>query len=266
MTELLPVPIEQPLATLPPLMMQPTISPAAVIRAHESSRVLIGEVLQEGRDYGLIPGTQKKTLWKPGAERICDAFALRSRFSIVEREIDHDRVIEWKKRKKRNNTWVEESGTSIGLYRYVVKCELIHRATGIVVGEAIGVASTLESRYVDRPRELENTVLKMAEKRAHVGAVLLVLGLSEMFATLDDDPDPGGESSGGGTRGSGGQRKQKARPASQRQMTILSEKLADDRITADERRGWLDRIEKGLSFDKASEAIERVEAKLVERE
>jgi hypothetical protein len=46
-------------------------------------------------------------------------------------------------------------------------------------------------KYVDRPRECENTALKMAEKRAHVGAVLNAFGLSEQFTQDVEDNQSG---------------------------------------------------------------------------
>lgn len=36
------------------------------------------EVLHEGVHYGVIPGTQKPSLWKPGAEALCSAMALHA--------------------------------------------------------------------------------------------------------------------------------------------------------------------------------------------
>jgi hypothetical protein len=61
---------------------------------------------------------------------------------------------------------------------------------GQVVGDCIGVCSTMESKYVDRPRDCENTALKIAQKRAHVGATLNAFGLSEQFTQdVEDNPD-----------------------------------------------------------------------------
>ena len=68
----------------------------------------------------------------------------------------------------REFAWVDDSGTSLGLYRYVVLCEIVERASGDVVGNFTGSCSSMESKYIDRPRDSENTILKMAEKRALV--------------------------------------------------------------------------------------------------
>lgn len=175
-------------------------APEALLAQQEETRKLIKEILQEGRDYGVIKGIDKPSLLKPGAERIGIAFGCYARFKIVEREIDHDKVVEWKKSKRKYNnahdgddsyTITETTGTSLGLYRYVTECEIVHRESGQIVGNCIGVCSTMESKYVDRPRDSENTALKMSEKRAHVGAVLNAFGLSEQFTQdVEDTGEP----------------------------------------------------------------------------
>jgi hypothetical protein len=65
----------------------------------------------------------------------------------------------------------------------------VHRATGDIVGEGLGACSTLESKYIDRPRDLENTVIKMAQKRGAVAAALNAFALSDRFTQdLEDLP------------------------------------------------------------------------------
>lgn len=193
--------VAQPVAVVPRPqlgLVRPIAEPSALLQVQEETRRLITALLVEGRDYGVIPGVDKPSLLKPGAERIGIAFGCYSRFRIVEQEIDHDRRVEWQKKKAKWDTVdgrrqkVGEdvtTGVSLGLYRYVVECEIVHRETGLVVGSCLGVASTMESKYIDRPREMENTIAKMAEKRAHVGAVLNAFGLSEQFTQdVEDNP------------------------------------------------------------------------------
>jgi hypothetical protein len=196
----------------PSLGLLRPIAPAAdVLVAQEATRALVKDALKEGRDYGMIPGIDKPSLLKPGAERVSLAFGCSTRFRIVEREVDHDRVVQWVKRKKifegpkearRFVRDEETNGTSLGLYRYVVECEIVHRESGQVVGACLGTCSSMESKYIDRPRDTENTILKMAEKRAMVGATLTTFGLSEQFtqdvedlprqsSDGDDEPAPG---------------------------------------------------------------------------
>lgn len=170
----------------PSTLMRPIAQPKDILVAQEETRALIQETLKQGRDYGTIPGINKPSLLKPGAERVGMAFGCYPRYRIIEQEIDHNRKVEWRKKTRGRET----TGESLGLYRYVVECEIVHRDTGQVVGDCIGVCSTMESKYVDRPRDCENTALKIAQKRAHVGATLNAFGLSEQFTQdVEDNPE-----------------------------------------------------------------------------
>lgn len=182
-------------------LLRPIAPTGDIIAAQNEARAFIATALVKGRDYGLIPGTgDRATLLKPGSERICAGFGVRVEPEIIEKEIDHDREVPWQKRKKRwlnrhkgdkSFEWDTESGVSYGLYRYVVRVTLYQIETGLPIGSGIGSASTMEAKYVDRPREAENTVLKMAKKRAQIDAVLTTFGLSDQFTQdLDDFAEP----------------------------------------------------------------------------
>lgn len=189
-------------------LMRPATTAAEVIRAKAEVEELIKAGLTEGVDFGVIPGTGKKpTLLKPGAEKVCGWFDVGPEYVIVEREADHDREVQWAKK----SYGKEVSGVSRGLYRAVVECRLIHRPTGQLAATGIGSCSTLESKYVDRPRECENTVLKMAQKRAFVSATLNFAALSERFTQDVEDM---------------------AQPASASQQAAAKPKAADPSIVA----------------------------------
>lgn len=176
-------------------VLRPIDTAAVLVAAQQESRTLIAQLLQKDKDYGVVPGVSKPSLLKPGAEKYNAAYGLMARFTVAEKEVDHHISIQWIKRQaqwsgargQRKKEMVETRGESFGLYRYVINCELIDRATGDVVGSSLGSCSTLESKYVDRPRDLENTVIKMAEKRAYIGATLLTHGLSEQFTQDVED-------------------------------------------------------------------------------
>lgn len=169
-------------------LLRPVVRPAELIDAHKEAAAVLREALEDGRDYGAIPGAgAKKVLLKPGAERLCVAFGLRPTFEVITGEADHDREVSYVDR-------FRKAATSRGLYRYVVKCRL--ERDGVVVGEGVGSCSTMESKYVSRPRDSENTVLKMAKKRAFVDAVLGTLSLSDRFTqdieeAVSDEPAEG---------------------------------------------------------------------------
>lgn len=178
-------------------LLRPIAAPADVLSAQNETRAMVKAALQEGRDFGTVPGTDKASLLKPGAERVALAFGCYyGTPEVLEREIDHDREVKWLKRRKkwrnahkgdREFTWEEEAGMSLGLYRYVLRVPVINRSSGEIVGAGIGSCSTMEAKYVDRPRDSENTVLKMAHKRAVVGAALITFGLSDEFTQDTED-------------------------------------------------------------------------------
>ena len=161
-------------------LLRPLAS-AASLRSLATEIDGIVAALVEGVDYGKIPGTPRATLLKPGAEKIMLAFGARPEYELVASEVDHDREVTFQKK-----NW---TGTSIGLYRYVYKCRLV-RVDGRKVGDADGSCSTMENKYVDRPRDCENTVIKMAQKRAMVAAVLNAFGLSNRFTQDAEDVHP----------------------------------------------------------------------------
>src|SRR5580765_8222062 len=86
-------------------------------------------VMQEGFHYGVIPGTQKPTLLKPGAEKLIVTFRLAPMLSIERIEL------------------------ADGHREYQVKCTLVHIPTGRVFGEGIGSCSTREAKYRYRQSE-----------------------------------------------------------------------------------------------------------------
>jgi hypothetical protein len=177
-------------------LLRPIAQPVEVIAAQNETRALIAQALVKDRDYGVIQGTKTPTLLKPGAEKVVLAFGCYARFRIVESEVDHHVAVKWTKTKRvynnahkgdRSFNEVQVDGESIGIYRYTVECEIVNRATDEVVGQFYGSCSSLESKYIDRPRDVENTVLKIAEKRALVGAALTTFGLSDQFTQDVED-------------------------------------------------------------------------------
>lgn len=125
---------------------------------------VIRESFVEGHDYGVIPDTSKPTLLKPGAEKILMLLGLRSEFDIVESTRDFQK----------------------GFFGYQIRCRLLHG--DVIITEGLGTANTRETKYrkLD-PFTLDNTVLKMAKKRALVDATLLVGSLSDIFTQDIED-------------------------------------------------------------------------------
>lgn len=88
-------------------------------------------VMVDGEHYGVIPGTQgrdgkppKKTLLKPGAEKLCLMFRLCPEYEIIQSE------------------------HSPGFISYTVRCTLTHIPTGARVATGLGSCNSRENKYV----------------------------------------------------------------------------------------------------------------------
>lgn len=125
---------------------------------------IVQKTLKRGHDYGVIPGTDKPTLLKPGAEKILMLMGLTSEYHITERIQDYDK----------------------GFFAFTVRCELYKN--GIKITEGVGHCNTKERKYRNQdPYTLANTCLKMAKKRAQIDATLTVASLSEVFTQDIED-------------------------------------------------------------------------------
>lgn len=202
------------------IAIQPEMSIAEIKERKRLIHELMKELMQEGHHYDVVPGTEKQTLLKPGAEMLCMTFRLMPSFSVSLRELPE------------------------GHREYRVDCDLTS-VTGQIVAKGVGSCSTMESKYrwrlgsrkcpecgsdairkskdgsgeffcwsklggcgatfpegdkriiaqslakVPNPDIADqwNTVLKMAAKRAHVHAVLLATAASDMFAPEGEDEE-----------------------------------------------------------------------------
>jgi len=166
---------------------------------------LIQEVLMDSMikdvHYGIIPGTNKDTLYKPGAEKILTLFRIACDPEVTDLSTDDE-------------------------FRFRVTVKGIHQSTGIFLGAGVGECSSNEEKYKWRgvvcqeeweatkedqrrvkwskgyngpaysaqqvrtnPADLANTILKMAKKRGMVDMTLTVTAASDVFAQdLEDLP------------------------------------------------------------------------------
>ena len=86
---------------------------------------LVHVTLIPDQDYGIIPGTQKPTLLKPGAEKIAKLLLLSDQYEIVSSTEDWDKP----------------------LFRYLIKCSLVHIGTGALISEGLGECNSMEAKY-----------------------------------------------------------------------------------------------------------------------
>ncbi len=203
------------------------------------------QLMKEGEDYGLIPGSKKPTLLQPGAQKLDNLFGLVPRYEIIQREED----------------WLGERHGGEPFFRYLIRCQTMRG--DFVSGESFGECNSWEAKYrwrtadrvcpncgkatilwtkkqnwwcnkhkggcssgfradderltkqeTGRQRNAEifdqiNTLLKMAQKRGHLGATINATSASEFVTQdLEDVPaspaeasEPAPEAQGGPSAG-----------------------------------------------------------------
>ena len=158
------------------------------------------KVMIKDTHYGVVPGTNKPTLLKPGAEVLATTFQLAPTVT----------------------TDIQRSEDAI---RVTCHVSLHSVQSGLFLGEGVGECSTGEEKFKWRssvsdeefnsvpedkrriaykksksgpytvkqvrqnPDDMANTVLKMAKKRAFVDAILTVTGASDIFTQDVEDMD-----------------------------------------------------------------------------
>ncbi|WP_417447226.1 hypothetical protein [Kangiella sp.] len=136
-------------------------------------RSFVQKELKEGinKDYATIPFTPKPSLLKPGAEKLLKLFGLSTRVELVSKEVD------------RYENYAE--------FTYMAK--VYHIKTGQLIAECEAMANSWEKKYKTNKKgevipvaDILNTLMKMAQKRAIVGATILATGASDYFT---QDPD-----------------------------------------------------------------------------
>ena len=170
------------------------------------------EICKVDVDYGTIPGTQKPTLYKAGAEKLIKAFRLFTTVEEVSKTMDLD----------------------IGFIDFEYKV-YVKNIDGMIVGEGVGSCNSFEDKYLytgwkattEKPSETDqyqlkanglgrfrkkygtnkwewcqrekkpntaliaqkNTIQKIAKKRAFVDACLMATGGGEFFTQDIEDMD-----------------------------------------------------------------------------
>lgn len=216
------------------ILLMPVMNVALARQRLRELQEFIKDYLVEDEDYGIIPGTQKPTLYKSGSDKLCEVYGLADTYDITKR------IDDWEK----------------NLFFYEVRCTLLSKRDDSLVGTGLGSCNSYESRYRWRDAQrlcpncskaaiirgkaefgggwlcfakkggcgakfktgdkaiegqqtgrvenddiptLVNTILKMAKKRAKIDAVLGVTRSSGIFTQdLDDFPSQVPEQNGNG--------------------------------------------------------------------
>jgi hypothetical protein len=110
-------------------VFMPILSIQQAVERFNAVVEFVRTVMREGIDYGRIPGTEKATLLKPGAEKLCTLFGLMSRFEII-------RSIE---------DWTGEGHDGEPFYYYLYRCRL--QRGSFVIAEGDGSCNSWEQKY-----------------------------------------------------------------------------------------------------------------------
>ena len=184
--------------------LQMAMAPAEALRRVQELQAFVKEVMVQGEDYGVIPGTEKPTLLQPGAQKLAEIYGLAPHFADVTVVEDWDKPF----------------------FHYRKKCIRMSRRSGDVVAEGVGACNSREDRYAFRwcfeselpagtdkrilqRREknsrktgkpyvqyrlpnpdlcsLVNTIEKMANKRAYVSAVISATRSAGIFTQDAED-------------------------------------------------------------------------------
>lgn len=214
--------------------LMPVLKIEQAVQRHQALVKFVKTLMNEGADFGKIPGTDKNTLLKPGAEKLTTFFGLAKRFHLA------DKIEDW--------SGADHGGEPFFYYSY--RCALYNGE--LLIAESDGSCNSFESKYrwrkgervcpacgvaaiikgreeygggwicfkkkdgcgakfdngdpdiesqqvgrVPNPDVCDqvNTIQKMAQKRAFIGATLLAVNASEFFTQDVEDmvEEPNGD-------------------------------------------------------------------------
>lgn len=210
--------------------IMPVMDIESAIHRREAIVEFVKGIMDEGTDYGTIPGTDKPTLLKPGAEKLTTFFGLSPILDVLEKELD----------------WTGERHGGEPFFYFQYRCSLYRG--DLLVGQGAGSCNSWEKKYRfrtanpicpncgqdtiikgkdeygggwlcwqkkggcgakwsdgadeiegqergiiknDNPQDLVNTIDKMAQKRSLIAATLIAVNASEFFTQDLEDMDLG---------------------------------------------------------------------------
>jgi len=163
------------------------------------------EILKENLDYGKIPGVAKPTLLKPGAEKLRFVYGLGVEMTqIATKEDDQTKTYDYtykaSVRSKSGQILAECEGNansheSKWKYNWIPSDKRPAKEEAEKLkAQKLGKWGKTDSGWVWLERQenpdilgLKNTLIKMAQKRAFVGAMLIATGASEFFTQDVED-------------------------------------------------------------------------------
>lgn len=140
--------------------------------------------LTRGLDYGWVPGSDKPSLFQPGAQKLAQLFGLVAQKVPTHKEIDHEK--------------------NYAMFSY--RADIFYGKEARLVAQCEGSCNSKEKKYATRAVyekktkkflrtedtpicDVMNTLQKMAQKRAYVGGILEATGGSYLFTQDIDTPE-----------------------------------------------------------------------------
>lgn len=199
-------------------IVMPVMELSAAVERRKMLVAFTQKLMVPGKDYGVIPGTEKPALFKPGAEKLLNYLGLTTRFEILTAEKD----------------WTGENHDGEPFFHYEIRCQIFYREQ--LIAEGFGCCNSWERKFryrnakrlcpncqqpaimlskfhggfycnpkqggcgknfpANEPQlsnqtgekianpdiaDQVNTILKIAKKRAFIDATLLAVNASEFF-------------------------------------------------------------------------------------
>ncbi len=130
MNEALIIAPTEALEPMPSAYISPVISLERALANHAMLKQYVSQMLTEGHDFGVIPGTgSKPSLLKPGAEKLTTIFGLTKRFAIVQATED----------------WDGSQHNGEPFFYYIYRCSLWKG--DLLIAESDGSCNSFESKY-----------------------------------------------------------------------------------------------------------------------
>lgn len=161
---------------------------------------IMHKVMKKDTHYGIIPGTQSPSLYKPGAEKIMATFRLAADPQVD--DLSAGGEIHYRVRLRILNQHGDFLGAGVGecssreekyAWRRAL-CDAEFEATPDILKRVKfqkwkGDIQTV-NQIRTNPADVANTILKMAKKRALIDAVLTVTAASDIFTQdIEDLPE-----------------------------------------------------------------------------
>lgn len=131
----------------------PIMTVQEAVRRRDQMVQFVQEIMEEGRDFGVIPGTgDKPTLFKPGAEKLTTFFGLTKRFEVIEKTED----------------WTGKDHNGEPFFYYWYRCQLWRG--NLLIAEGDGSCNSMEKKYRYRqasrrcPECQQSTIIKGKEE------------------------------------------------------------------------------------------------------